>query len=352
MQDRVPTKHPAASDEIDIREVFAAIGRFFKKIGDNIVLGILRLRQVSRKYAPLILSCILLGAAFGFLSYRSFEPYYASSLTINSRYYTAEMLQASIDELHQLAEEGNHTILARKLNITPEQAKQIRSFETKPVVSTEEVVQIESLIKAMEGNDAVTKAQLAEVRGKLMSGANNFRIIAKVYDIVILDHLEAGLIRYLKDNDYVKRRVAIEEETLLAMRDKLVREQERLDNLKTIQAQVMGKMIETSRAGSNNVILGANESANDPLNVYRQDLEFYREILKATSQLELNQSIETVSSFTPYDSPVSISLKDNLLLGAAIGMAIAYSMIMFLSINQALNRYEERHIARRSMAHY
>ncbi|WP_224999743.1 hypothetical protein [Cesiribacter sp. SM1] len=350
MQDKVPTRHTVASDEVDIREIFAAIGRFFKGVGRSIVTTIIRIRQATKKFAKLIIASILLGAVLGYLSYSTYEAYYASTLTLSSKYYNVEMLESSIEEINQLAGEGNHLILANKLNISPELAKQIRSFEVKSVVSTSDVMEMESILQVVERNTELTEDQQDEIRDRLLASANNYIIIVTVYDLVVLDALEEGITRYLTDNEYVSRRVSIAHERLLSMREKYKRELERLDRLKNLQAETFSKLAETTRAGSNNVILGTGETANDPLNVYRQDLEFYQEALDADSELKLNASVEIVSGFTAYSRPASLSLNGQLLLGALIGMGIAYLIILLIGINQALNHYEARYSARKSPA--
>jgi hypothetical protein len=350
MQDKVPTTHHSASDEIDIREVFTAIGRFFSRIGHGLIMAILRLRHATRKFAWLIIAGSIIGATLGYLNHRTFEPYYASQLTLNSRYYTAEMLEGSIEELNLLAQEENTRVLAKKLRITPEQAAHIRSIEAQPFVSMQETVEIESMLQQLEGNPDVTSEQLNQIRARLTRGFNTYKVIATVYNVSILDALETGLGQFLKENAYVRKRVAIEQERLLAMREKLVNEQERLDRLKTLQADVYGRLAESTRTGSNNVILGGSENANDPLNVYRQDLDFYREAIQTKSQLELNQSAEIISGFTPYDLPASTSLKSKILMGAALGLATAYLIILLISLNQALNHFEARYQAKKMYA--
>lgn len=351
MQDKVPTTHQTASDVVDIREVFTAIGRFFSRMGNRFILFLVHVRRVSRDYARLLIACLILGVGLGCTSYFTFKPHYASQLTLNSRYYTIEMLENSIEELDQLADEKNEVVLAKKLRISPQQAAQIRSIEVSPVVTTQDVIEIEGMLQFLERSDDLLKdKQLVQIRERLMKGFNNYIIIATVYDISILDSLEIGLAQYLKENEFVRKRVAIEQERLLSLENKLHKEQERLDRLKNIQADAYSKLAESSRTGSNNVILGGTETANDPLNVYRQDLDFYRELVNAKSQLELNQGAEVISSFTPYGEPASISLKGQLILGSLFGIATAYLIILLIGINQVLDRYETKHLTYKTAA--
>ncbi|AHM61771.1 hypothetical protein D770_17595 [Flammeovirgaceae bacterium 311] len=350
MEERLPTTNRAASDEIDIREVFAAIGRSFRRIGNSFILAILKIRQATKKFAWLIITCMLIGAGIGYFGYRSFQTYYASDLTLSSNYYNSEMLKSAIRELDQLAGEGNNVVLARKLNITPEQSAVIRSLRVEPVTSTSDAVEIENLLRYIRSNEEITEEQIEELRTRLMAEFTSFKIITTVYDLSVLDALEQGIILFLKDNDYIRRRVAIQQENLIAMRDKLLREQERLERLKTLQADVYGRLAETGRAGSNNVIFGTPETATDPLNVYREDLLFSRELLKTNERIELNRGLEIVSGFTPYGAPASLSLRSQLLIGALIGLGVAYLIIIMIGINQALNRYETTYTARKTTA--
>lgn len=351
MQNSVPSQNPrTGSDEIDIREVFASIGRFFSRIGNGFILMLIRLRRTNIRYKWLIAVCVLIGAAIGFLSQNAFEPYYASQLTITSRYYSSEMLKNAVKELDQLAKEGNHKVLAKKLSISEEQAAAIRSFEATPLTTTKDLIEIENLKQKLTANKDITPAQAEDLVMRLSKEVNSFSIVATVYNLDVLDATEHGLSVFLADNDFISRRVAVEKENLLAIREKLVKEQEQLQNLKVLQSEMYGKLAESSRTGSNNVILGGSETANDPLNIYRQDLEFSKEILKTNERIVLNRAFEIVSGFTPYGTPASLSLKGQLVLGALIGLASAYLIILLISINQALNRFEARHVAEKIYA--
>lgn len=345
MQEREPIQHPrTASDEIDIKEVFAAIGRFFSRIGNGIIVTIISIRYATRRYAKLILACMLIGAGIGYLGYLSFEPYFASELTLSSRYYSSEMLKSAVEELNQLAGEGNQRILARKLNITPEQAATIRTFEVKPVTTTKEIIEVENLLQQITANTQLTEDQLEEIRKRLLANFNSFKLIATFYNVSVLDPLEEGIVSYLEDNDYIRRRVAVEQENLLVLRNKILREQERLERLKTLQTEVYGKLAETGQAGSNTVILNASEKNNDPRIVFQEDLLFSKELQRTNEKLELNRGLEIVSGFTPYGAHASLSLKGQLIFGALIGIGVAYLIILLIGINQALNRYEAKHL--------
>ena len=345
MEDKMPATNKAASDEIDIREVFNAIGRFFRRIGNSIIIGILRWRQATRKFAWLIIACMLTGAGIGFLGYQSFEPYYASDLIVSSRYYSSEMLESAINELNQLAGEGNDAILAKKLNVTPEQASTIRSFRVVPVTTTKERIEVENLLQSIKSNGEITEDQVEELRTRLLAEFTSFKIVATVYNPSILNYLEEGVVAYLKDNEYISRRVSVEQENLITLRDKLIREQDRLERLKNLQAEAYGRLVESSRSGSNNVILGTAEKDNDPMIVFQEDLLFSKELKRTNERLQLNSGLEVVSGFTPYGSPASLSLRQQLIVGALIGMGAAYLILLLIGINQALNRYEAKHLS-------
>ncbi|EMR02975.1 hypothetical protein [Cesiribacter andamanensis] len=353
MQETTPSqKNAAGAGEIDLRELAAALGRLFTRFITSLIVAIVRLRRTTRNNAWLLLSFMALGTIAGYLSYRSFEPHYSSQLILSSRFYSAEMLNTSILELNQLAEEGNTELLAQKLKLSPQQAASIRTITSMPVTTSEDIVEMQGLLQLIEqnGTTKLNPAQMEALRERLTNTFYNFRIVVTVYDIAFLDALELGLQHYLQENDYIKRRIDIEQENLTAFRTKLLKEQEQLDRLKSIQADFYRSISETGRTGSNNVVFGNPESASDPLNVYMQDINLSREVMATTKKLELNRALEVVTGFTPYGNPASLSLKGQLLLGAALGLASAYLIIFLIGINQALNRYERLHEARKTFA--
>jgi hypothetical protein len=352
MQDRqIPTPpSPTRSDEIDLRELFSYVGRFFDRLFRGTINSILLLRTATRRHFWLLLGCASVGAGLGFTFYASFQPYYNSQMMVSSKYYNLEMMQGLIEELNLLAEDKNTSFLAKKLAISPQEAAFVRAITVVPANTTDQIIQIEQVLNLMEGNKEITADQLKLIRIQLTSSFSNYLIIVSTHNSDILEAIETGLVHYLNDNPYVQRRVAIEHQNLISLRDKLTNDLARLSELKSLQSEVLGRLTETPRSGSNNVILGTPENANDPLNVYREDIKLYGQLLSTNKDIELNHSLEVISGFTPYGEPASLSLKGTLLLGAALGLASAYLIILLIGINQALNRYEARYQARKMYA--
>ena len=79
--------------------------------------------------------------------------------------------------------------------------------------------------------------------------------------------------------------------------------------------------------------------------VFQEDLLFAKELKRTNERLQLNSGLEVVSGFTPYGSPASLSLREQLIFGALMGMGVAYLIILLIGINQALDRYEAKHMS-------
>ena len=102
------------------------------------------------------------------------------------------------------------------------------------------------------------------------------------------------------------------------------------------------QLSEKGRTGSNNVILGASESTNDPLNVYREDIKLYNEELAISKRLALMENIEVIKSFTPFSKPSNRSVIYVVAYSLLVGLVAAFGIILLLELNKALAQFEKK----------
>src|SRR5690606_31918611 len=83
-----------SSDDIDLREVFESIGRFFASFGRGILNFILAIRRATHKFWILILAFLVSGAIIGFLYHQNMDSCFRARLVMDSRFYTFELLES------------------------------------------------------------------------------------------------------------------------------------------------------------------------------------------------------------------------------------------------------------------
>src|SRR5258708_39816539 len=131
-----------ASDEIDLGQVFAKIGDFFKSIGFAVVRLLALLRNTPMQNKRLFIVFILAGGALGF-SYSSFlkKKFYDSSLILSSEYLNKRIVDSAIGKLNLLADEESSKGLATGLHISDSLAGNIVKFDFKPFVAERELIE-------------------------------------------------------------------------------------------------------------------------------------------------------------------------------------------------------------------
>lgn len=338
-----------SSDEIDLREVFKAIGDFFGRIGRGFLNILLATKRATRSHRILIVLTVVLFVGLGIFWHTNGREYFSSGMVIESAYYDRDLMDGAVSELNALAEQEAFGALGRKLNISREEAENLRSLQVEPLIAEEDRMLLNSYIESFEAGN-ITAEELVTFREKLIKNNSKYRITVEVFSNDLLQNIQDGLVYYLENNDYVERRIDVQKENLQALRAKLQEERGKLDVLKGLLADNFSRLSENGRTGSNNVILGSAENMTDPLNVYREDIKLYNEELSIHKQLALMENVEVIKSFTAFKKPANLSLLKMILLSGLIGLGAAYALVLLLEANKALNRYEQREQLRKEVA--
>lgn len=333
-------KHRDHSDEIDLKQLFQSIGSFFANIWNGIIRGIVGIRRAtfSNKRIFIISLILFIGLA---VVYKIISiPKYESTLLLRSSYMDARYLQNEIEKLNKMIEEEDLIALPNTLNINKEAAEQIVEFELIPYLSEEEVLEIRLTKERLEDvedlNPALIErlAQYFEYENRRM-----FQISVTIKDPSVVQTLEGGLVQYLKQDDYVSRRLQINKENLIARRKKLIEESNKLDSLKDVLFENFTSMAKQRDQGSNNVIL-SDRFLTNPLEVFSRDLELNNQIIAINEQLFLEPQFEVIDGFTAVYQPVNPGWAKSLAYAIIAGIILAYIVIILKGINSYLDRIE------------
>jgi hypothetical protein len=318
---------PGQSDEIDLSQMLNSIGRFFNRVGYNILYFLASLRNLFFDnrlfFAGVILGGLVLGAVYSELLKKK---YYKSTMVLSCDYLNTQILSNTVDKFNLLCQEGEREGLAELLGIDKKTASNIQRFEFEPFVSEDDVVEMEVLRTQLNSVAADKKEIVENVMTKLeIENKNAYEIGVQVYDPDIVKPLEKALIRYFSTSEYIRKRIESNRANLVNRKQKLTAETKKLDSLKRVlydNYQTFGK---TSR-GSNNVIL-SDEQLNNPLEIYKQDLEINEEILDIDKRLSINPDFEVVDGFTTFKEPESASLFKILVIAFCGSMLVGYLII-------------------------
>lgn len=328
-------------NEIDLTQFFSWIGTGFKRFGNGIIRAIARLRNsflAYRKFFFLLIAVSLVGG--GIYSSLVRKKHYSSSMIISSEYMNLQVLQSTVSKLNLLCKEKERKGLSEQLGIDLATATNIIEFKVENFVSENDKIEMQILKEQLNNTIADKKDLVEKVMKQIqLNNQHSFEITIKVYDPEIVKPLEEAIVNFLRNNDYVKKRIESNELTLMARKAKLLRESVKLDSLKAVIYENFQTMAKQSREGSNNVIL-SDKYLTDPMSVYWADLSLNSEIQEIDKKLQVKPYFEVVDGLTTIREPASQSTALVLIQAFLGSILLGYVLIGLWRFNRYLAKLE------------
>jgi hypothetical protein len=217
--------------------------------------------------------------------------------------------------------------------------KVIQRFEAEPFVAEKDIVEME-VLKEQLSNANIEKAVVQKVIASLeIENKNAFQITVYVYDPAAVHEVGEGLVGYFKRNDFIKKRIEINRQNLVARKAKLERESRKLDSLKSVIYNNLENLSKQSREPAGNLMMSEKFIAN-PMDVYKEDYSFYNQLQEAEKDLYLQPDFEVVDGFTSIQEPASAGTAEVMAWGLLIGLGLGYLVILIRNWDKALSRLE------------
>lgn len=334
---------PFQSDEIDLGQLFAKIGDFFRNAGIGVLRFIALIRRVPLENRTLFIVLIIFSAALS-LTYGTLfkKKFYESTMILSSSYLNNRIVENTVDKLNLLAQEKEKSGLAKELRMSLDEAKGLTLFEAKPFIDQSELVELELLKEQLR--NAGEKKQDEKIINQVISrieieNRHSFEIKVRSLDPKVFLGLQNSLVNYFRTSDYIRKRIEITKANLQDRRKKLLAESQKLDSLKEVIYSNYKNMAEQARQGSNNVIL-SDRSVTNPIDVYNQDLSLYSQIQEIDRNLYIQPDFEVVSGFTEFSEPASASLPKMIAQATLIAIAFGYLLVALLKFNKYLASFD------------
>ncbi len=260
------------------------------------------------KSRPLLIVGVLGGLIAGFSYYKTKPSFYEVSMIVESTHLNYITLSEVIKQLDKLVHSESKENLARELKIDENQAKQIILIDSR----------------------SMTNESLASDTSQIFSLP--FKIIADIKENKLSDTLQNGIITYLNNKPYL-RKIIENEKKIYA--DKLLfieSELSKLDSLKTGYNRFLT---------SSKISATIYNNALDPSEIYIHSLNLMAQ--KESILKWLNNSSEAFAVIDGFKSSrvkKSISLRNALLLFAAIGLGIGYLIGLFVELGRKIKYYK------------
>ncbi|MDH5367552.1 MAG: hypothetical protein OEW67_11225 [Cyclobacteriaceae bacterium] len=331
------------SDEIDLKDLFNYIGKAFHSFFERIINFIALIRRVTInyfKYFIVIVSIFLIATLSYYFTLK--KETFGSSMLVKSQYLNTQLVDNSINKLNVLAQEKDKTTLAEVLNLEPNTAELINGFEFEPFITEDEKMEV-VLLKEQLQNLKLEEDVIGSITEKIeLRNPNTFKITILTEENSVINTLEAAIENYFIESDYIKKRIENNRQTLLKRKEKLQKEQIKIDSLKHAIFEVYQSLSKQHGGqGSDNVILAGQEVTN-PLSVFREDININDDILAIETALYLKNEFEVIEGLTPFSKPVSISLIKLLVYTVLVGIGFTYLLIILTTLNRFFEQREKQ----------
>lgn len=214
---------------------------------------------------------------------------YESKMILQSDILSESYSQKLAENLNNHIQSKDYNFLASRLNLSADQAHKLREFK---------------LISAL-----TPMSQQMNEREKTI-----VVISVRVTDNAILPKLQEGIIHYLSDNDYIRKRVTAKRQQYAMLLASVNKEIQRLDTLKN-------KISKGEFPG----FKSSSTSVLDFAGLYTDAIKLYESRFNASMGLELVESIQVIEDLSPYDKPVWP--KGSIIVAGALMLALIFSVV-------------------------
>ena len=260
-------------DEIDLKELSVSIYLYFKR------------------HAKLVGSFILLGILFALMAFWLIPRPFPSKMVIQSDILTESITDRIAETLNELIDENNVSELGTRLSLTQLEASAITQ------------ITIESIRGVVDANQKENEKII-------------FLVTVRVLDVTLIPKLQAGLISYLSNNEYVKVRVQQRVSYYRQLIAKIESELASLDSLKS-------RLLE-----SNSVRTSSEFMIMDPSKLYSESVALKEKQMGYQNALEISSSVQIIQGFVTHTKPGGLGWWLYIIIGGLAGLLGSQTFII------------------------
>lgn len=330
----------SSNDEVDLGQLFNAIGRLFERFF-SFIGGLLNklflafvwlVFFVNKHFIKLVIAAVI-GYAYGYIRKAFSEEMFKSSITIKQNYSIGENLYNTLDYYNSLVSQADYATLGQVLELDSSRVSAIRKFEINPLVSdNEKLLEFNDYLKNL---DTTIAANLEY--NQYIKNVNDY--IYKYQQITILsratgnfDKVFDGIINSVRTNEYYLSEQKKDLEELENREDALKALLVQSDSLQSTYKKVLERSVEQKEGSQTSITIeGGEETAKTKeFDLYLNDIELRNELV-AIERAKANKKhiIEVISS-TGNKGFVDSSIKVfNMSFSPSIFYAIMFALITF-----------------------
>lgn len=292
------SQFPKKTEEIDLVYFFRPIGQ----------AGRLAIRTLSKWWATIKrnwvtgIIMVLIFVGLGFSARFIVPKRYQTSAILLTHEIPADLCIIELSNLNQtINSEEDFSLLSKQLQISDKNASGIA------FISAEKIPDINF------SNDKDTSSQL-------------FAVTLRIKNPEILDSVQTGIVQFLENNEYSRKRKEAKRVTLNKLKVDLEKKVGSLDSLKSVVNNSIAP-----RSQGQGIILG---QPIDPVSIYQAEVAYFKEQLKINEDLATLDNIEIIQPFIKVKKSNYPNFNRILLYSFLLGVIAAFLVILAVKKKQ------------------
>ncbi len=346
MNDDLRNQQP--SEEVDLGQLFNAIGRlfdrFFRFIGRIFaaIFGVILLFLFFiQKHFLKLLAVVIIGFILGIIMDKTKEPEYVSSMVIEPNFNSVQQLYNNVGFYNELAKAKDSLALSEALNITEGEASSIRNFKVESYSDeNQKIVLFDRFVRSLDSTTKKAIDMKAYLKNFNSFDARFHTISVTATDNTIAKKIQPAIISSISNNSYFNLQKDISDGNI-ELQDSLYTKQIReIDSLQVLYKRVMLKEAERSLQGTN-ISLGENGVQNNKeLSLLNKMEDLQTGLVELNKERGDKASILNVISDFPRKGALDKGILKSYKFLLPISLLILTALLLLLF---SLNKYLKNH---------
>lgn len=259
MNEDLRNQQPRDNEEIDLGQLFNAIGkifdRFFRFIGrifTGIFGGLLLILLFFQRHFIKFLIVGLVGVIIGAILDYYKEPEYSSTMVIEPNFNSVQQLYNNIGFYNELAKAQDYNSLSEALKISDEEAENITSFRVESYSDeNQKILLFDKFVRSLDSTTRKAIDMEAYLKNFNSLDARFHTISVTAKSNTIAKKIQPAIISSISNNGYFNLQKDVSD-TNLKLQDSLYKKQiAEIDSLQNLYQKVMLKQAEHAIQGTN-----------------------------------------------------------------------------------------------------
>ena len=345
-------------EEVDLGQLFNAIGNFFYKVFQfigkilfGLFLGLVWLVFFIKRNIIIFAAVVVSGFVFGLIKENVGDPIYKSTVLIKQNYDTGKNLYGLIDFYNELVKNGDFDELSNQLGISKEQADHVIGFKIASTLNENDKLKLyDEYVQSIDSTTSYHLDFKTFVKNSYDSDFKIQRIDFYFSEKGLSKPALNSIVHKIESIEYFKNVQKRDLDEIDAQKKALESSLEQSDSLQNVYKKVMLEQANNKTGTQTSVTIDNTNKDNNTkeYDLYLNDIKLRRELVELEREkADISKIIEVISS--NQDATTLYYKKE--LLGNTISLPIFYAIIftfiafvilLVLAFLKFLERYKEQ----------